>query len=265
MQEFSILVTSAKGVTPYTEQEIRALGLPVVESFHAGIKTKGTWKTCIQLNMHLRTAQRVMIQLREFQTREPDVFYKEVKKIPWERYLRLDKKFTVRTAVHTPKIKDTRFAGLKCKDAIADRFRDVAGERPDSTGDSNEGVVHVFWRDRQVEIYLDTSGDPLNKGGYRKFGGTAPMQETLAAAIVMAGEWDGSAQLVNPMCGSGTIAIEAAMIAAGIPPGLSRRNWAFLHYRDVPHGHFRREVDEAKQGIKASIPCPLSQRIMTKK
>ena len=84
MQDFPILVTAAKGVTPYTEKEIEALGLPVLETFQAGIKTRGNWKTCIRLNLHLRTAQRVLIQLSQFRTREPEVFYQQVKKIPWE-------------------------------------------------------------------------------------------------------------------------------------------------------------------------------------
>src|SRR6185437_214567 len=128
-------------------------------------------------------------------------------------------------------ILDTRFASLKCKDAIADRFQKVKNRRPDSGPDKNKAVVFLHWKDKQASVYIDTSGETIAKHGYRKIPLKAPMQETLASAIIYASGWDGKTNLVNPMCGSGTIAIEAALLATNKALGLLRSNFGFMHIK----------------------------------
>jgi putative N6-adenine-specific DNA methylase len=120
---------------------------------------------------------------------------------------------------------------VKCKDAIVDRIRGKCGRRPDSGPDKNSVVVHLYWKEDRCSVYFDTSGIALSMRGYRKIPMTAPMQETLAAAVIMATGWNGKSNFVNPMCGSGTLVIEAALIALGKAPGLLRSNYGFMHLR----------------------------------
>jgi putative N6-adenine-specific DNA methylase len=133
--------------------------------------------------------------------------------------------------VDTPSINDTRYVNVKAKDAIVDRMQEKFGLRPDSGPDRDRAVVHVFWRGDKVSVYLDTSGEPLSRRGYRKIPLSAPMQETLAASVILATGWNGRRSFVNPMCGSGTLAIEAALFAQGRAPGLLRSNYGFIHLR----------------------------------
>lgn len=247
LEKFSLLVTCAKGITPYTVSEIRELGLPVLKVLAAAVLTEGDWLTCIKLNLHLRTAQRVLCLLKNFKADDAQQFYDEVKSIPWENYIRLERHFAVRSVVNNAKIRDTRFASLKCKDAIVDRIRDKQGRRPDSGKSTDEAVIFVHWQGENCSVYLDSSGDPLHKRGYRLEGGKAPLQETLAAALIMASDWDVNTAFISPMCGSGTLAIEAATMALKIPPGINRKNWAMLHYKNVPLRDIRKEIKKIKE------------------
>ncbi len=224
-----ILVTCAKAISPVLAGELRALGLPVRRELAAAVETEGTVADCMTLNLRLRTAQRVLLLVREFTARNADELYAELAGIPWEDSIPADGYFSVISAVNNPTIRDTRFASLRCKDAIADRIKDKRGRRPDSGPDHNRVVVYLHWEGEEASVYFDTSGEPLSRRGYRKSPGQAPMQETLAAAVVLSTKWDRKAPFINPMCGSGTLAIEAAMLAADVPPGALRENFGFMH------------------------------------
>jgi putative N6-adenine-specific DNA methylase len=126
-------------------------------------------------------------------------------------------------------ITNNLFANVKVKDAIADRFREKTGSRPDSGPELNASVIHLYWKESIAELFLDTSGETLSKHGYRKIPGKAPMLESLAAANLLALKWDRKSAFINPMCGSGTIAIEAALLATNRKPGLYRNNYSFMH------------------------------------
>jgi len=149
--------------------------------------------------------------------------------MPWENYLRQDRSFSISASVKTESIRDFRYASMKLKDAIVDRFRSSTGKRPDSNNKFEEAAIFLYWKDNNCTVYLDTSGVSLHKRGYRMESGLAPMQETLAAGLVLASKWKPDTLFINPMCGAGTLAIEAAMISANIPPGSIRKNWAFKH------------------------------------
>jgi putative N6-adenine-specific DNA methylase len=149
--------------------------------------------------------------------------------------------------VDTAAVNDTRFANVKTKDAIVDRIREKQGRRPDSGPGRHGAVVHLHWEQERCEVWLDTSGEPLSRRGYRKIPLEAPMQETLAAAVILAAGWDGNGHLVNPMCGSGTLAIEGALIALKRAPGILRQNFGFMHILGFDPSAFERQRDELKK------------------
>jgi 23S rRNA G2445 N2-methylase RlmL len=229
MQKSKVLITCAKGIPPFLKQELLALGFPVLSESIAGIDTEGTFDDTQRMNLHLRTAHRVLFVLKEFTADAADALYRELSRIPWEELVPADGYLCVTSSVDTPSIRDTRFASLRCKDAIVDRIKDKRGTRPDSGPERGRSVVHLYWKDDRCTVYLDTSGESLSRRGYRKIPLAAPMQETLAAAVVLATGWQGNGNFVNPMCGSGTLAIEAALIGLGRAPGLLRGNFGFMH------------------------------------
>ncbi|MBW2648769.1 MAG: class I SAM-dependent RNA methyltransferase [Deltaproteobacteria bacterium] len=167
--------------------------------------------------------------LESFTANNPDELYKKTLKIPWESYIPKNGYVCVTSSVDNPSIKDSRFANLKCKDAIVDRFYDKFGSRPDSGPKKDQSVIFIYWKNDRCSIYIDTSGESLSRRGYRKIPLIAPMQETLAAAVILATRWKIEENFVNPMCGSGTLAIEAALIATGREPGSMRNNQGFMH------------------------------------
>jgi putative N6-adenine-specific DNA methylase len=233
-QKRKILITCPKGIPPWLAREVRALGFPVLAEGEAAVETEGTLADTMPLNLRLRTGHRVLYLVAAFPAENPAGLYRGLRDIPWEEILHESGEHAylcVTSTVDTPSINDARFVNLKAKDAIVDRMQEKCGLRPDSGSDRDRAVVHVFWRGSRVALYLDTSGEPLSRRGYRKIPLAAPMQETLAAAVILATGWNGRRCFVNPMCGSGTLAIEAALFALGKAPGLLRSNYGFIHLR----------------------------------
>jgi len=249
-----ILVTCPKGIAPYLKNEIESLGFPLDYEREAAIVTSGTLGDTLRLNLHLRTGHRVLYLLAESQVNSPDELYRWVMGLSWENILHEDGYLSITSTVDHPLIKDTRFANQKCKDAIVDRLQKICGRRPDSGPARDRAVVHLFWKDTKAQLYLDTSGEPLSRRGYRKIPVKAPMQETLAAAIVLATGWNGEGPFVNPMCGSGTIAIEAALIALNRAPGLLRTNFGFRHLKGFPIPVWKELRRKAQERVVRHFP-----------
>ena len=242
----TIWLTCPKGLTAQLCAEVRALGYEVVAEHPAAVETYGTIEDCMRFNLHLRTAHRVLLKLEEASCRDADELYEVALAIPWENYFTIDDYVSITSTVRNDTIRDTRFANLKCKDALVDRFWGKFAARPDTGPLRDRGVVFFFWLDDQVSFYLDTSGESLCHRGYRKQPGEAPMRETLAAACGLETGWTGEGNFINPMCGSGTLAIEAALIATGTPPGMLRDAFGFQHLKGF---------DEAKwQSLRSEIP-----------
>ena len=209
--------------------ETEALGYKSVRTYQTGMELLGSINDCIKLNMNLRCASQILYSIASFQCSHPDEVYAALLLLPWENIIPGDGYFSVTSNVSHPSITNTLFANVKVKDAIVDRMRNETGKRPDSGPVQDHTVVHLYWKDETAEIFLDTSGETLAKHGYRKIPGKAPMLESLAAATLLATKWDLASPFINPMCGSATIAIEAALIATGRRPGLLRSNYAFMH------------------------------------
>ena len=212
-QSAKIIVTCSKRISPYLQQEISELGFRISRSFPTGVELMGTMNDCIRLNLNLRCASQVLYSLKEFPANHPEDVYKVVVRMPWEELLSNDSYFSITSNVDNPSVNNSLYANVKVKDAIVDRMRNKTGGRPNS-GSTLEGtVIHLFWRHETAEIFIDTSGETLAKHGYRKIPGKAPMLESLAAATLLATSWDRHSTFINPMCGSGTLAIEAALLA----------------------------------------------------
>jgi len=233
MQSFTtnsrIIITCSNRLSPFLQQEIIELGFKPVRVFKTGVELEGNLLDCITLNLNLRCASQVLFSLKEFRAINATDVYNNLVEFGWEALIAADGYFSISSNVSNETITNNLFANVKVKDAIADRFRNKTGERPNSGPELNGVVVHLYWKDDLAEIFIDTSGETLSKHGYRKIPGKAPMLESLAAATILAGNWNRKSPFINPMCGSGTLAIEAALIATNRRPGLYRSNYSFMH------------------------------------
>lgn len=255
MKRSRILVTCAKGNTAYLREEMLQLGFPVLSATVAGVATEGSLEDTYRLNLFLRTGHRVLFLIREFTAEDAGVLYAELTKIAWEEYIDEDGYVCVTSSVDNPNIRDSRYANVKCKDAIVDRIREKCRQRPDSGPQQDRVVVSLYWKNEHCAVYFDTSGEPLSRRGYRKIPMSAPMQETLAAAVLMAAGWGGQGNLINPMCGSGTLAIEAALIALDRASGMLRNNFGFMHLRGFDKSKWNALRTQAKKDAKSRIDC----------
>ena len=226
-KNYPIIISCAKELSRWTEIEVRDMGYSPIEVTENTVVVRGQMRDVMRLNLHLRTAHRVLVPLLRADCRNIRDLYELARSIDWENLIEADGYFSVSSVVHNYTIRDTRLPSLYTKDAIADRMREMCQRRPDSGGENIGSAVFVYWERNEVIIYLDTSGEPLSKRGYRKIPGSAPMQETLAAACIMALRWDCKSPFLSPMCGSGTPAIEAAMMAMNKAPGSLKGHFAF--------------------------------------
>ena len=239
----AITITCHKRIAPYLEQEVKELGFEVAEAFVTGVRLAGTINDCIKLNLNLRCASQVLYSLRKFEANNADDVYRNLHDYPWENILPDPGYFSVTSNVLNPTINNSMFANLRVKDAIVDRLREKRGTRPSTGSELTGAVIHLFWKNEDAELFIDTSGDSLARHGYRKIPGRAPMLEALASAAIYATRWDRVSPFVNPMCGSGTVAIEAALIATNTMPGLFRLNYAFMHLQGYDEEVYLREMD----------------------
>lgn len=224
-----IIITCHKWLAKALEKEVISLGFSPDRVFQTGVELTGTVEDCIRLNLNLRCASQVMYSLKTFICEDPDELYNNLVTIEWEKLIDPSGYFSVTSNVFHPSIQTNLFANLRVKDAIVDRMRDATNKRPTTGSELSGAVVYLFWKNEEAEIFLDTSGETLAKHGYRKLPGKAPMLEALAAATILSTKWDSSLAFINPMCGAGTLAIEAALIATNRTPGLLRNYYAFMH------------------------------------
>ena len=231
-KDYPIVISCAKELSRWVSNEVTSLGYKKIDERENLVVVRGDMRDVMKLNLRLRTAHRVLVPLLRTSCRNIRDLYAAANSIDWENLLEADGYFTVSSVVHNDTIRDTRIPSLYTKDAIADRMMDKCRRRPDSGHENHGAAVFVYWEGKELLIYLDTSGEPLSKRGYRRIPGSAPMQETLAASCIMATGWNGSTPFISPMCGSGTPAIEAAMIAMNRAPGLLKGHFAFQSVKD---------------------------------
>ncbi len=228
MNDLQLFLPCAAGVEELLAQEVESIlgAVQHAERRRGGLSLLGSWRQAMQLNLHSRLAQRVLLQLRHGMYRNENDLYEAASQVAWESWFTPRHSFKVEiTAQHSP-LTSLNFAALRIKDAIADRFRAKMQVRPDVNTQWPDVRIYAHLGTDQVTLYIDTSGEPLFKRGWRADKGDAPLKETLAAAMLAASGWDAKTPLYDPCCGSGTIAIEAAQIACGMAAG-AQRHFAF--------------------------------------
>jgi putative N6-adenine-specific DNA methylase len=246
-----IIITCKKRLSIYVEQEVIELGFTPIRTFATGVELEGTINDCIRLNLNLRCASQVLYSLKAFRANSPDDVYEVVIRMPWESWIASNGYLSVTSNVDHFTVNSNMFVNVKVKDAICDRIRRETAFRPDSGPDLTKAVVNLFWKEEHAEIFIDTSGETLAKHNYRKIPGKAPMLEGLAAATIFATKWDRKSPFVNPMCGSSTLAIEAALIATNRRPGLLRTNYSFMHIKEYDETIFSQEYRMLEEKIQA--------------
>lgn len=231
MQSLKITVKTQFGLEEVLKHEIEELGYKEVKILNRAVQLNGDWKTVYDLNLNCRVAISVLVELDSFRIREEKDLYKHAKKIDWTNYFDVTKTFAVKGAVNSSLFNHSQFPFLVVKDAIADSFRERYDERPDVDLKHPNIVIDVYVREKEVTLSINTSGLPLFQRGYRSSTGDAPLNEVVAAGLLRLSGWDKKSTFVDPFCGSGTLVIEAALMAANIPALIKRDSFAFMHIK----------------------------------
>lgn len=248
-----MIAKTFEGFEEILARELRDLGAEDIDLIKRGIQFTGDKKLLYLANYNCRTALRILVPLASFRAATEDMLYDGVRAIPWEKFLDFRGKFAIDSVVSYSPFKHTGFVSLKAKDAIADRFRDKFGKRPDvdNTNPDLRVNVHIFREECTVSI--DSSGASLHLRGYRRVQSEAPMNEVLAAGLLLLSGWDGKTPLVDPMCGSGTILIEAALLAGNVPSGYYRGLFGFERWKDFDRRLWERVKRECEEAITEPV------------
>jgi putative N6-adenine-specific DNA methylase len=243
--------TCPRGLEEVLSQEIQALGGQEIRSTPGGVECQGPFSLCYRLNLESRIASRILWRVGQGWYRDEEDLYRLASCLPWPEYFSVDCHIKVRIiAQHSP-LQSLDFATLRVKDAICDRFLRATHARPEVSKRQPDIQIVVFVDHDQVVWYIDTSGDPLFKRGWRKVAGEAPIRENLAAGILRLSGWTGEQVLLDPMCGAGTFLIEAALMAKGIAPGRGRE-FAFWHLQNFDHTTWEQVRQESMHPIPSS-------------
>ncbi len=244
----TLSISCPKGFLPWLKEEVVQLGYNPLHTRDTGLDLKGSLNDAIRLNFWLRTAHRVHFLIDETESAgNPELLYEWISGLPWEEYIPDDGYLSVTSRISHPSVENTQFANLKVKDAVVDRIRQMTGTRPDSGSELNRTVLFLYWDRNIARIYLDTSGESLSRRGYRTDSVEAPLQESLAAVMLLASRWKQDQHLINPMCGSGTIAIEAALMALNRPPASLRHQFGFMHLKGYSPEFYQSLREAAKK------------------
>jgi putative N6-adenine-specific DNA methylase len=250
----SFFAPCPRGLEALLVAELSEFGAREVEALPGGVAFAGTWETCYRANLWSRIASRVLWRIARFDYRGEDDVYAAARKVDWPRHFPLEHSIRVNvTAQHSP-LKSIEFVTLRVKDAVCDRFRDATGKRPDVDRAAPDVRVHVFLEAERGALYLDTSGEPLFKRGWRAAQAEAPLRENLAAGIVMLSGWKAEEPLLDPMCGGATLLVEAAALARGRAPGL-RRGFAFEKLNAHDRSLWQSLHDEAARVPRSLAPA----------
>lgn len=230
--EFELIAKTFMGLEPVLAQELTQLGANNVLIGRRMVSFTGDKAMMYRANFQLHTAIRILKPIKHFKARSAEEVYDEIHKIDWEQYIEKGKTFAVDSVVYSEEFRNSRFVTYKVKDAIVDQFREKTGDRPNISVSNPDIRLHIHIAEDEATLCLDSSGESLHRRGYRQESVEAPLNEVLAAGIIMMTGWKGDCDLIDPMCGSGTIAIEAALIARNISPGVFRKEFAFEKWQD---------------------------------
>lgn len=243
-----------KGLERILARELEDLGAENISIGNRGVDFSGGKSMLYKTNFCLRTALRILVPWFSYRAQNENQLYKEIRKIDWSQVLDVHKTFMIDPVVFSSIFRNSQYVALRIKDAIVDQFRSETGLRPSVDRNQPDLRINVHVNQDRFLISLDSSGDPLFKRGYRKNAHAAPLNEVLAAGMILLTGWNGQKPFIDPMCGSGTLAIEAALIAAGIPPGVFRKGFAFEKWKDYDNNLFTRVIETLPQEKRLQVP-----------
>ncbi|MCB1172374.1 MAG: hypothetical protein KDK39_02360 [Leptospiraceae bacterium] len=249
-----IVVQTSKGLEDVLYKEVLALGGRKVERRPFTVSFEGDRRLLYKANLELRTAIRVLKPLFQFQFKTQEEFYYRLREHDWLAIFGVKDSFLIEASVQSQIFTHSKYLKQKAKDAIVDKFRHARNVRPSVDTEQPDFRFHLYVQEDQCTVSLDSSGAPLNQRGYRSVTGEAPINEALAAMLILQSGWDGQSVLLDPMCGAGTIAIEAALYASRIAPGLLRKEYAFMRWRDYQPAIYASLIEEARHQIRPGKP-----------
>lgn len=247
---FPLLAKTFKGLEPILAQELEALGAEEIQERNRAVSFRGDRALMYRANMYLRTALRILRPIYRFKARDENALYKGIQHISWHKYLSPEHTLAIDSVVHSPHFKHSKFAALKSKDAIVDQIRRKTGKRPSVDVSNPDLRIHIHISNDWVSVSLDSSGQSLHRRGYRLDANPAPLNEVLAAGLLLLADYHGDIHFADPMCGSATLLIEAAMIASHKAPGLTRSFHGFENWKDFDASLWREIEQEAKTKIR---------------
>lgn len=248
MTEFKIIAKTFQGLEEVLAKELINLGANNVEIGRRMVAFTGDKEMLYKANFCTRTAVKVLKPIKEFKAKDADEVYEEAKKIDWEKYMDVKSTFLVDSVIFSENFRHSKFVAYRVKDAIADYWREKSGgDRPNVVISNPDLRIHVHIAEDEVTIALDSSGESLHQRGYKTATVQAPLNEVLAAGLIMLTGWDGECDLIDPFCGSGTILIEAALIAQNVYPGVFRKEYAFEKWKDFDADLFDRIYNDDSQ------------------
>lgn len=246
----NIIAKTFTGLEDILSKEIESIGGTNIKKLRRSVEFEGDNKILYLSNYRLRTAIKIIVPIFDFKFDSLDTFYQKLFDYQWDKIFDVSYTFSIDSTVHSNFFNNTHYATLRAKDAIVDYFRKKINVRPYIDKDNPDIKINLYVKNNYCNVSLDSSGEPLFKRGWRRFQGIAPLNEVLAAAIVMMSQWNTQLPLLDFMCGSGTIPIEAAMIAFNIPPQIKRKSFSFMKWKDFDYSLWMSIVEEERAKIK---------------
>jgi len=241
-----VLAKTLFGLENVLVDELQALGAADIKPLNRAVEFSGNLSLIYKANLQLRTALKIIVPIKTFVARDQHALYDGIKQIHWANYLGVKSSFIIKPIVNSKYFKHSKFVAQKAKDAIVDQLRDDEGNRPSVSAEDPDLYIDLHISEEKVTVSLDSSGLPLNQRAYRKSGGDAPLNEVLAAGMILLSKWDGKSNFIDPMCGSGTLLIEAAMIASNQAPNILRKEFAFMRWANFDKKLWIQILNDAK-------------------
>ena len=245
--EFGLIAKTFMGLEPVLAKELTQLGANNVKIGRRMVSFTGDKEIMYRANFQLHTAIRILKPIARFQAKSADDVYAEIQKIDWSLYIEKGKTFSVDSVVYSEEFRNSRFVTYKVKDAIVDQIREHTGDRPNISVSNPDIRLNIHIAEKDCTLSLDSSGDSLHRRGYRQESVEAPLNEVLAAGMILMSGWQGETDFIDPMCGSGTLPIEAALIARNISPGVYRKGYAFERWPDFDQDLFDKIYNDDSQ------------------
>jgi putative N6-adenine-specific DNA methylase len=247
--DFSMIAKTLFGLEQVLASELEALGAREVRIMNRAVEFRGNLKLLYKANLWCRTATRILLPIKSFRASDDDQLYRAISAVNWAEYLDSDATLAIDTLISNSGFNNSLYVSQKAKDAIVDQFRRKIGRRPTVNLDHPDLRINLHINENRATLSLDSSGESLHRRGYRIVKGEAPLNEVLAAGILLLSEWDAGSALIDPMCGSGTFVIEAAMIARRMAPGIRRKEFGFMRWKDYKSSLWEKIKKEAGDEI----------------